>query len=921
MKKFSEHLNKELTETSGDYKGKEVDLDNPFRLPQGSDKKFGVYVKNPKTDNVIMVKFGDPNLSIKRDSPDRLKNFRSRHSCDEKTDKTTPGYWSCKFWEKDSPVSKLLSKGDVTEGWAGDVKGWVNLKTKKAYITKRLDFFHVQMIVMKPKDFGLTEKQILLVLEMQNEAMDAPDPEIWARKDYKDLVSGDVDVNKVVEHLAMKKGWYRVVGGKYGEISGIKIDDKVISACLNIMEDEGVIPYDGEGVSSIWCQEYRYTLNKDGPDVRAKSIKVLEGDAITRALRGKTTGSKRTDIGRTMSMFRGESLEISHLDEGIDSLKGWVNPKTKKVYSTRKIRPYHVEFVVKNPKDFGLTKKQILDYLEKFFDSPVTHDIEQSAKQEYEDIITGRVDINRGVELLAMKKGWYRCVGGKFASIGGANKLNDKQVGIILNMMEDEGIIGAVSGDYTQEVGLEYYEDRGLNPRIRYYDTVDGPEMRNLLKGKPRGAKRTEIGQNMAMFRGESFEISQLDEVVDPKDMLRIFNDLDKGDSIKVKFKSTMATASKNFVELIVTSGRRTVGKSKVERIILKSKKNPGGMKYFLYRRGDNVSFAMGDMSAIIDEIDESYQMVQEGIKDKLVKKLMGMTPVAKLVAKNPKTTHLAMSLLAIPVVSKLLDRANYDNLQKVIDISEFLKDTLASLGAEKDPSMCESKFDDIRSKGEKLGDDKLGRSWFSYEGKLWMLQSGNVSNMGDIDQPRNKKMLKKWLGESVELTEASFGHTLWIDPKGKVYDMNSRKEITDPKGHPYTHYDWVNANFTKYFGKSKAKKNPTLGTLDSPPPDKSGDVYDTPMEMGWARVRNGRVSLDVEVKLSKLNRSQKKVIRDIVDTDHTRPLYIDIWKKNKTSRTGDLGFQDYDAIVDFLSEEIRVLTYSQFLNNNGDNK
>jgi hypothetical protein len=132
---------------------------------------------------------------------------------------------------------------------------------------------------------------------------------------------------------------------------------------------------------------------------------------------------------------------------------------------------------------------------------------------------------------------------------------------------------------------------------------------------------------------------------------------------------------------------------------------------------------------------------------------------------------------------------------------------------------------------------------------------------------------------------------------------MNSRKEITDPKGHPYTHYDWVNANFTKYFGKSKAKKNPTLGTLNSPPPDKSGDVYDTPMEMGWARIRNGRVSLDVEVNIKKLNRSQKKVIRDIVDTNHKRPLYIDIWKKNKTSRAGDLGFDNYDDIVDFLSE------------------
>ena len=98
-----------------EYEGKKVKLDDPFRLPQGSDKKFGVYVKNPKSGNVIMVKYGDPNMSIKRDDPERLKNFRARHNCDQKTDKTTPGYWSCKFWEKGSPVSKLLKQGKVSE--------------------------------------------------------------------------------------------------------------------------------------------------------------------------------------------------------------------------------------------------------------------------------------------------------------------------------------------------------------------------------------------------------------------------------------------------------------------------------------------------------------------------------------------------------------------------------------------------------------------------------------------------------------------------------------------------------------------------------------------------------------------------------------------------------------------------------------
>jgi hypothetical protein len=152
-------------------------------------------------------------------------------------------------------------------------------------------------------------------------------------------------------------------------------------------------------------------------------------------------------------------------------------------------------------------------------------------------------------------------------------------------------------------------------------------------------------------------------------------------------------------------------------------------------------------------------------------------------------------------------------------------------------------------------------------------------------------------------IAESKYGHTLWIDPKGKVYDMNSRKEITDPKGHAYTHYDWVAANFTKYFGKTAPK-------------DMAKVVYNAPQEQGWARVRNGRVSLDVEVNMKKLNRSQKKVIRDILDSDHTRSLYIDVWEPNKKDRSKDKGFNDYESAVDFLSEEdqheqVHTPTYS----------
>jgi hypothetical protein len=100
----SEDLNEwgEVSEKA-EYQGRSVELNNPTK---GDRKKYKVYVKNDK-GNVIKVEFGDPNMSIKRDDPERRKNFRARHNCDQKKDKTTAGYWSCKFWSTKS-VSDLM---------------------------------------------------------------------------------------------------------------------------------------------------------------------------------------------------------------------------------------------------------------------------------------------------------------------------------------------------------------------------------------------------------------------------------------------------------------------------------------------------------------------------------------------------------------------------------------------------------------------------------------------------------------------------------------------------------------------------------------------------------------------------------------------------------------------------------------------
>ncbi len=82
-------------------------LNKPFRLPKGSNKKFGVYVKSKKTGKIVKVTFGDPNLSIKRDDPERKSSFRARHNCEDAKDRTSPKYWSCRMWSS-KPVSKIV---------------------------------------------------------------------------------------------------------------------------------------------------------------------------------------------------------------------------------------------------------------------------------------------------------------------------------------------------------------------------------------------------------------------------------------------------------------------------------------------------------------------------------------------------------------------------------------------------------------------------------------------------------------------------------------------------------------------------------------------------------------------------------------------------------------------------------------------
>lgn len=83
------------------YQGRTVTLNKPFRTP-GKSKKFAVYVRNKSSGDVNIVRFGDPNMRIKKNIPARKRSFLARFGAilakvrGQKS--LSPAYWSIKAW-------------------------------------------------------------------------------------------------------------------------------------------------------------------------------------------------------------------------------------------------------------------------------------------------------------------------------------------------------------------------------------------------------------------------------------------------------------------------------------------------------------------------------------------------------------------------------------------------------------------------------------------------------------------------------------------------------------------------------------------------------------------------------------------------------------------------------------------------------
>ena len=139
-----------------EYQGETVTLNKPRRI-KGGNKKFEVFVMDG--GKVKRVAFGDPNMEIRRDDPKARANFRSRHSCDTKKDKTTAGYWSCRMWESNTSVGEMTKniEGKIlkTDDEQRMVYGWASVVTEKgeAVIDRQGDVIEAGTLVKAVNEF------------------------------------------------------------------------------------------------------------------------------------------------------------------------------------------------------------------------------------------------------------------------------------------------------------------------------------------------------------------------------------------------------------------------------------------------------------------------------------------------------------------------------------------------------------------------------------------------------------------------------------------------------------------------------------------------------------------------------------------------------------------------------------------------
>ena len=196
----------------------------------------------------------------------------------------------------------------IKEASSREKKGWVHSKTGKALLWTGMAPYHVEYVVNNLSKFRLKEKDVLDILEARFDKMDAPDPKFEAEKELRNLESGTTDVDRTVELLAVKKGWCRVVLGRWCEIAGY--DFRQMHEAAKQLDKNGHYDYGEMKALELYDLDEGNGPIKKGYRARYSRADTIENSYdVQQWIGGRSAdpsniGKGRTEIGSTMAMFR-----------------------------------------------------------------------------------------------------------------------------------------------------------------------------------------------------------------------------------------------------------------------------------------------------------------------------------------------------------------------------------------------------------------------------------------------------------------------------------------------------------------------------------------------------------------------------------------------------------------------------------------
>ena len=179
--------------------------------------------------------------------------------------------------------------------------------------------------------------------------------------------------------------------------------------------------------------------------------------------------------------------------------------------------------------------------------------------------------------------------------------------------------------DYAKKkLGIEIDSDEiddkvAMGPR----KPSSGKTNKYRLMGMDKKGKSKGVQIQVANLDNKRYELNMYKEEVeitdalvegmkmnDPK-LLRVFDKLKKGSTVKIKHDSTLEKG-KDFIEYIVKS-KNMVRRGTVEKITMARKDSPTSAKRYLYKRDGKVTMAFGDMAVSPVDIkeEETKQPVQ----------------------------------------------------------------------------------------------------------------------------------------------------------------------------------------------------------------------------------------------------------------------------------------------------------------------